>query len=657
MSPIRLYVAAVSVVGALAGGLVLSGAAGGPGLTVDATIVALAAAALFSEFFPLTIVRREGNEEVEVSHAFVLAVLLIAGPAPAVAAQLAATLISSLVRRRVAIKAVFNIAQKVAATAAAGAVFAALSGTPALASGDGLTAAEVGSFLLAAFVYQLVNEVAVSIACALAERRPVLSFLLGDMRPAVFNAAVSLTAPLAAAAAVVGAWLVPVLIAPLWGLHKSAAVSLTNFEQARRDALTEIPNAVALREELDAALTGRAVAILMLDLDGFKDINDTLGHQTGDVLLHAVAQRLGEHRADECRLFRLQGDEFVAVMDAPGSGEALAFAAELMRAFQQPFRIGDLEVEVGVSAGIALADRGSCDTDELLRRADVAMYEAKRQRTGFALYGPQSDTANPARQVMAADLRRALAAGELEVHYQPQVTLRTGGVASFEALSRWRRADGTTIPPDHFIPQAEHTGLIMPLTLHVLRTALRDCRRWSDECGFTGRVGINLSARTLHHHSLVADITAALGAAGVPPQRLEVEITESSLMSDPGGARRTLAALHELGVGILIDDFGTGYSSLAYLGTLPVDGIKIDRSFVAGMASDGRDAVIVRSTIDLGHNLGLRVVAEGVEDAGTRDLLAALDVDLAQGWLWSPAVPADRVDVLLADLAGVPFAA
>jgi diguanylate cyclase (GGDEF)-like protein len=654
---VRLYIAGVVLIGSVTGALVLSGAAGGAAPTVSGAILALTAAALLSDFFPLTIVRRDGNEEIEVTHAFVLAILLIAGPASAVAAQLVSTVLSSLIRRRAPLKAVFNVAQKVAATAAAGAMFAAVSTGPAMGGSVGLTAKEFVAFLAAALVFQAVNEVAVAIVCALVERRPVMSFLVQDARPAIFNAAVSLTAPLAAAGALVGAWFVPVLVAPLWAFRRSAAMALTNFDQVRRDALTDLPNAVALRETLDEATRRRDVTIMMLDLDGFKDINDTLGHQTGDALLHAVAARLSEYRDDRCRLYRLQGDEFVVVMDEPGSDAALTFAETLMAAFQQPFVSGHLEAEIGLSIGVATADRESCGTDELLRRADVAMYSAKGHRTGFALYSPLDDTANPSRQVMAADLRRALVAGELEVHYQPQVSLRTGRIVSFEALARWRRADGALVPPDQFIPQAEHTGVIMPLTLHVLRTALRDYRRWSEEHGFDGRVGINLSARTLHDRNLVADVRAALREVSIPANRLEVEITESALMSDPAGSRRTLAALHDLGVDILIDDFGTGYSSLAYLGTLPVDGIKIDRSFVAGMATQETDAVIVRSTIDLGHNLGLRVIAEGIEDSQTRDRLVHKGADLGQGWLWSRAVPTDEVGAVLAGVSERPFAA
>ena len=657
MTTLRIYVGATVVVALLTAGAVFGGPVDGPGITLTAPVIALSTAAVLAGFFPLVILRRDGNEDVETTHAFLLAVLLIAGPATAVAAQAVTVLVVTVGRRRPFIKSVFNVAQMTASAAAASAVLAALVAVPVLGDGSGLTVGETAAFMAAALVYQLVNDLAVIAVCALAEGRSFVRFMTQEFRMTWFTAAVSATAPLAAAGALVGFWLVPVLVAPLWAFRHSMKLAQANFEQARCDALTGLPNAVALREALDEAVDHRGTAVTMVDLDGFKDVNDALSHQTGDILLRAVAERLSACTASSGQVFRLQGDEFVTLLDSACPHDALVYAEGLAQAFQEPFLAGGLDLEVGLSAGVAVAARGECTTDELLRRTDVAMYEAKRNRTGAALYEPSADGGEEVRQVILADLRRALTAGDLEVHYQPQVSLRTGAVMSLEALVRLRRADGTLVPPDAFISQAEHSGLILPLTLHVLGTALADCRRWIDELGYQGRVGVNLSARTLHYRSLVSDVGQALADAGVDPGRLELEITESGLMSDPAGAHRTLSALHALGVDILIDDFGTGYSSLAYLGRLPVDGVKIDRSFVAGMTDSHTDAVIVRSTIDLGHNLGLRVVAEGVEDEATRACLAGLECDVGQGWLWSKAVPAAEVSRLFGLVDSVPFAA
>lgn len=640
---LRRYARAVTVLGLAAG--VLAVLVHGD-LTLSAVVVVLGLATLIAELKPVVIARSDGNQEVEVSNAFVLALLLVAGPATAVVAQFVSSGITNVVRRRAPIKALFNVGQKTGSAACAGFAFTAVAGAPAL--GGSLDAAELAAFVLAAAAYAAVNETTVVVACALAERRALLPFLLENTKPAVFSAAASGMALVVAPAALLGWWIVPLMVMPLWALHSTARMHLEVYEQSRRDALTGLPNAVALRVSLHEAADRRDLAIAMFDLDSFKDINDTLGHDTGDAVLRAVAERLAEATRGRGTAHRLQGDEFVVLLDSAEAEDALDYASEMTQSFHEAFAVGDLELEVGLTGGVATARRGELTTDELLRRADVAMLQAKRHRTGFALYGPRSDDAGRARQLVTADLRRALASGELEVHYQPQLSLRTGAIESTEALVRWRRPDGTLVLPGDFIPQAELTNVILPLTVHVLRTAIADCRRWYDEHGYMGRLAVNLSARTLHHPALVTEVRSALAESGIDAQRLELEITESALMADPDGARRTLQALHDLGVAILIDDFGTGFSSLAYLSTLPVDGIKVDRAFVAGMATEHADLVIVRSTIDLGANLGLRTVAEGVEDEMTRDALVSLGCELAQGWLWHRAMSADTMGAALA---------
>ena len=645
---LRAYVCAVVLVAlATAGGVV----AHAPDVDMTAAVLALGLAALVSQFFPVVIVRGDGNEDVDSSHAFILGVLLVAGPATAVLVQLVAAVTVNAGRRRPLLKSVFNVAQMTGATAAAGWVYVTIAGAHTMA--DGFGAPEGAAFLVAALTYQALNEGSVSIVCALADGRPVRGVLVEGRSLTAFNAAVSMTAPVAAAASLTAAWLVPALLVPLWALRRAGAAALAGQREARTDGLTGLPNALALREAIEEA--DRSLVVALVDLDGFKDINDSLGHQAGDTLIHAVGERLVRETAGRGRVYRLQGDEFVTLLDSDDVEDALHYAAELTEAFTEPFVSAELELDIGLSAGIARAGRSECSTDELLRRADVAMYEAKRNRLGFALYRRDAERDERSRQVISADLRRALRAGEIEVHYQPQYSLADGHLGSVEALVRWRREDGALVGPAAFIPQAERTRVMMPLTVHVLRTSMADCRRWFDDHGYMGRVAINVSARTLHHPSLVADVAAALHESGMDAHRLEIEITESALMVDPEGARRTLVALRALGVAILIDDFGTGYSSLAYLRRLPVDGVKVDRSFVAGMATEHADMVIVQSTLDLAHNLGLRTIAEGVEDATTRDELIALGCDLAQGWLWHPALPAEAIgDVLAAPAASHP---
>jgi EAL domain-containing protein (putative c-di-GMP-specific phosphodiesterase class I) len=277
--------------------------------------------------------------------------------------------------------------------------------------------------------------------------------------------------------------------------------------------------------------------------------------------------------------------------------------------------------------------------EELLRRADVATYTAKGSPTGFAVYRPERDHFSRRRLALAGDLRRAIADGELQPYFQPQVDLHTGSVVGAEALVRWVRHDGSTIPPQDFIASAERNGAIKPLTQSVLTAALAAREQWVAD-GLPVRMAVNLSARSLLDPELVADVRRSLAAAGTAPGCLELEVTESAIMADPDRARRTLERLGDLGIRIAIDDFGTGYSSLAYLSRLPVDTVKVDRSFIRNLGTDPAAEMIVRTTVDLGHNLGLAVVAEGIEDAATCVVLRDLGCETGQGFLWSPAVPA-----------------
>jgi diguanylate cyclase (GGDEF)-like protein len=411
---------------------------------------------------------------------------------------------------------------------------------------------------------------------------------------------------------------------------------------------------VRLRERLDEDVaSGRTPSTLSLvttDLDGFKEVNDTLGHGHGDRLLEAVGRRMAAEVGETAMLGRLQGDEFGIVVDGDEAAAA-ELASRLVEAFRAPLQVDGLTLEVGLSAGVAVFTEEVEGVDELLRRADVATYIAKENGTGFALYRPDRDHFSRRRLALSGDLRQAIADGEVRPYFQPQVNLGSAAVVGAEALARWVRPDGSTIPPLDFIESAERGGTIKPLTLHVLAAALAAREQWAAD-GLTVRMAVNLSARSLLDPDLVADVGRALADAGAAPENLELEITESAIMADPDRARRTLERLGELGIRLAIDDFGTGYSSLAYLSRLPVHTIKVDRSFIRNIGSDPAAELIVRTTIDLGHNLGLAVVAEGIEDAATRDLLRGLGCETAQGFLWSPAVPAADFPKIVAGLAG-----
>ncbi len=418
--------------------------------------------------------------------------------------------------------------------------------------------------------------------------------------------------------------------------------------QALHDALTELPNRLLFADRVQQALlaAGReasCVAVMLLDLDRFKEINDTLGHQSGDLLLQQLGPRLQSALRASDTVARLGGDEFAVLLPTVADpAAALATASKLLHALEEPFAIDGLVLELEASVGIAVFPEHGSDTQTLLRRADLAMYVAKEAHADTVLYDPEHDHYSPARLTLVADLRRALQKRELTLYYQPKASVEDGGVRTVEALVRWQHPERGLLPPADFIPLAEHTGLIRPLTLYVLEAALRQCRAWQDE-GLALGVAVNLSGRDLLDLNLPDEVAALLAESGVPADKLELEITESTILTDPLRARAVLTRLSELGVSLAIDDFGSGYSSLGYLKRLPVDVLKIDKSFVMQMTTDENDAVIVRSTIDLGHNLGLTVVAEGVESEQVLDELARLGCDVAQGYHLSRPLPADAL--------------
>jgi diguanylate cyclase (GGDEF)-like protein len=408
--------------------------------------------------------------------------------------------------------------------------------------------------------------------------------------------------------------------------------------QALHDWLTGLPNRRLFHLRVDEALSAGdrgVVAVMLMDLDRFKDINDTLGHHIGDVLLEEVAVRLLETLHGRAVVARLGGDEFaLMVAGVAGEDEATGVAGEVVRALERPFAIQGFSLSVSASIGLALSPAHGDAAAVLLQRADVAMYSAKLRRSGLEVYATERDQYSPRRLALVGDLGRAIDEGQLVVHYQPQAELATGRVVGVEALVRWFHPVHGLLPPDEFVPLAEQTGLIRPLTLFVLETALQQCATWRD-AGLPVNLAVNLSVRSLLDVSLPDDVARLLDRMTVPPHALTLEITESDIMGDPRRTTEVLTALHDLGVGVAIDDFGTGYSSLAYVKRLPVDEIKIDKSFVCNMANDDHDAAIVRSTVQLSHSLGLRVVAEGVEDRDSWNRLLAMGCDVVQGYYLS----------------------
>jgi len=419
--------------------------------------------------------------------------------------------------------------------------------------------------------------------------------------------------------------------------------------QALHDTLTDLPNRTLLQDRLEQAIRSArrgstSVSLLLMDLDHFKEVNDTFGHQVGDGLLRQAGPRIAEKLRSTDTVARLGGDEFAVILPEVDAAGATQVAQKILKALERPFLVDQHPVELAASIGIAVWPQDGEDPDSLLRHADIAMYVAKNTRDSYALYSSEQDQHTPSRLALMAGLRRAVEEGELVLHYQPLVSVKTGRVLSMEALVRWQHPERGLLPPSEFIPLAERTGLIKPLSDWVLHAALAQGCAWH-AAGRDLRVAVNLSVRNLLDPKLPDTLGGLLLArSDVNPAWLTLEITESVLMADPERAMNTLLRLRRLGMRLAIDDFGTGYSSLNYLQRLPVDEVKIDRSFVMGMVGEESSAAIVRATIDLAHTLGFEVVAEGVENQRTWDLLLESGCDIIQGFYVSRPMPASAVE-------------
>jgi diguanylate cyclase (GGDEF)-like protein len=416
---------------------------------------------------------------------------------------------------------------------------------------------------------------------------------------------------------------------------------------ALHDALSDLPNRTLFRREVEHELAAarreaRGAAVLLIDLDRFKEINDTLGHASGDLLLQELGRRLQLLLGDEGTVARLGGDEFGIVSPAAiDAVSALALAERLRECIAEPFVLAGVSLEVQASVGIALSPEHGADVDTLMRHADVAMYAGKKVHQP-RIYTTADDQYSSGRLALAGQLRGAIERDELALQFQPQLDLATGAVRTVEALVRWHHPERGRLRPDEFIPLAEHAGLIRPLTRWVLRNSIAQCRLWHD-AGLPLAVAVNVSGRDIVDLGLADEVGRMLAEHRLEPTSLELEITESTLMTDPVRATTVLERLSELGVRIAIDDFGSGYSSLSHLRRLPVDVLKIDKSFVLNMSSDESDETIVRSTIDLAHNLGLAVVAEGVESQRNLERLVELGCDNVQGYYVSEPAEASTL--------------
>jgi diguanylate cyclase (GGDEF)-like protein len=469
----------------------------------------------------------------------------------------------------------------------------------------------------------------------------------------LFKAALLLLSPVLAIAADHNFLLLLMIFVPLYAVQRMARLSAERDRAARIDPLTDLTNRSGLRarfDELTAPGDDRpAVSLLMMDLDRFKQVNDTLGHEVGDQLLVAVARRLGALEPAQGAVARLGGDEFAILVATGDPTQAIELARSVVSSLSEPLTLDGLRVDVTASIGVAAHERGE-DFGSLMRHADIAMYEAKRRTNAIAVYDSGADHHSPLQLSLLTDFRTALESDDrhqIVIAYQPQVSLADGRVEGVEALLRWHHPEYGLINTQDLLALAEHSSVMHLLTLRVITDVASQLGAWARQGVRPLRASINVSARDLYSEDIVSHLAVQLARQRVDPAQLQIEITESALMADPTRALATVNGIAALGVAVSLDDFGTGYSSLQHLRKMPISEIKIDRSFVAGMADNRDDAAIVRTTVDLATSLGIRTVAEGVETEYTRRLLSETGCALAQGWLTARPMPPEQLTTWL----------
>ncbi|TDC87565.1 EAL domain-containing protein [Actinomadura sp. 7K507] len=684
-SPLWIYFVVVIVLGVAACTTAFSGLSGDD---LDALAGApvfwiLGCFIIFGELRPIITPGSTENNGATTSTTFSFAALLYAGLPIAAALQVIAVVTCGIFRGRSPHRIAFNAAQYTLSLAAAQlvlALFGNLATPTDLWVPDG---GDLPAIALAGAVYFLCNDTLVGSAVALHERVSLVKALRLDLGYQVLvHLALLGLAPLMVVAMDRSAVFVPLIVLPFIAVYLNASVSVRREHQALHDGLTGLPNRKLLIVRTEEALAeargagkraqrtgaigkhcplkteppGHRAGLFLLDLDRFKEVNDTLGHPTGDRLLQLVAHRLTHSVRPGDLVARLGGDEFAVLLPSVrDEAAAREVAARLRAALSEPVRLDGMSFDLEASVGIALFPDHAPDFELLLQRADVAMYNAKEARSGVEIYSSTKDRNSPARLSMLGDLRRAIDRSELELFYQPKISLRDGQLVGMEALLRWRHPDKGILGPDAFLPIAEQTYLMRSITHHVVQAALTQAAAWWRE-DLTVQVAVNASGRDLLDTGLTETIEEGLLARGLPAAALQLEITERILMNEPAYASETVKALAELGIPLSLDDFGTGYSSLVRLKRLPVEEIKIDSSFVGRLGESTDDAVIVRSIVDLVRTLGLRSVAEGVEDPATAQTLREMGCDAAQGWHFGRPMDAETATTWLRESFAVPLA-
>jgi diguanylate cyclase (GGDEF)-like protein len=597
----------------------------------------------------MLVVRRDGDSDrLTVSSTFAVALVLTGPLCLALLTQVAASALDDVRQRRGALRVAFNVGQYALTLGAVHLAFTIPQVGPQLGAAQEATAVALAPAVVAAATYFIANNLLVGIVFALVSGQSLVEVLREDLRVHGLDSAIMLgLAPVAAATISHSLAFAPFVVLPLLGVERNARIASQRQHEALHDGLTGLPNRslFQLRAEraiADAAASQSTVAVMLVDLDHFKDVNDTLGHHVGDGLLREVANRLAA-ALPELTIARLGGDEFaVLVPEVATPADVLSLAQRAMAQLREPFVAEGIRLGVYASIGFAIFPDDARDLHTLVQRADVALYRAKESRNDVQSYRSDVDPHSIHRLSLHGDLHAAVDGPDLGMVYQPQVDARTGRFVGVEALMRWNHPLHGQISPELFIPLAESSGLIEPLTRRAVRWSLAALSALREQQGDFS-IAVNLSARMLADLDVPQWLAQSLADAALAPEHLTIEVTESTISSDPHRAMLVLAQLREIGVRLAIDDFGTGYSSLSYLTRLQPDEIKIDKSFVRQMRTDSNSAVIVRSTIELAHALGLATVAEGVEDRHTYDALSELGCDRMQGYHIARPMPASTL--------------
>lgn len=592
---------------------------------------------------------------------FTFAILLCWGLGPAIVAQIISVVLVAWRLRTSAREAIEAVGQYTLAFAAASVVL--WIGQPDPFERDGPTnlVADAISIVAAVTAWLAAFGLLAFVAARIQGSGPRSRQATGAVANQIlFKAALLLLSPVLAVAAHINFLFVPLVIIPLLAVQRMARLSTERDRAARMDPLTKLANRSGLRTGFEDLIVtcpehrsrpgDPRPTLLLLDLDRFKDVNDALGHDVGDRLLVAVAERVSAVKPAKATVARLGGDEFAILTSTRSPHEATWLADKVVQALAEPVSLDGLRIDVTASVGIARHVDDRYDFADLMRHADVAMYDAKQRGASIAAYAERPDQYGPERLGLLTDFRDALEADDgdqIAMHYQPQVSLMTGEVEGVEALLRWNHPVHGPICTQELLAIVERSALMQLLTRRVIDDVVAQVADWT-ALGITLRASLNVSARDLYSDDIVAHLAAELSRHEVRPQQIQIEITESALLADPSRAQATVGRLAALGVSVSLDDFGTGYSSLQHLRKLSIAEIKIDRTFVAGMADNRDDSAIVRSTVEMARSLGIRTVAEGVETEYTRRLLAETGCTLAQGWLTARPMPGNEISAWLA---------